>query len=716
MTLSAGRHWPLGANADAKGVNFALFSTHATAVEVCIFDADGERELQRLALPCKTDDVWHGYLPDAKPGLIYGYRVHGPYEPAGGHRFNANKLLLDPYAKGWQGKLIWHDANFGYIRGHVDKDLSFDTRDSAPYVPKSVVGAVEKRTARKHAPHLTDSGIPQRRPELLNGLVYETHIKGYSRRLTSVPKAKRGTYGAMGSKSSIRYLQQLGVSAVELLPVHAFLDDEFLLLNDLCNYWGYQSLGFFCVEPRYAAGDAPANEFREMVRSLHKAGIELILDVVYNHTAEGNELGPTLCYRGIDNLSYYRLQRNPRFYVNDSGTGNTLAANHPRVMQMILDSLRFWAGDMQVDGFRFDLASILGREAHGFDRGSGFFDAIAQDPVLADVHLIAEPWDIGPGGYQLGQYPARWSEWNDQFRDTIRQFWNSDADLLHEFARQILGSSALFEWQGRGPGASVNFVTAHDGFTLRDLVSYAYKHNEANGEDNRDGHGSNYSNNYGIEGATKDPDIIKLRLQQQRNLLCTLFLSQGTPMLLAGDERNRTQGGNNNAYCQDNEIAWIDWHDDAQSRALTKFTRKLIEFRQANPVLRRPWYLHGQYLSASTKLPDVSWLNASASLMTEADWHQPGGGFVALQLLGDAIPDARSDSTSDTLLLLFNGSRQNISFSLVSDYLAGAHWELCIDTAQPESALAHHHLQLVSAAQSVVVLRLLSEDEPSTRQ
>ena len=624
--LLPGSAWPLGASSHPKGVNFAVYSAHATGMELCLFDADGEREVARVALPCHTDGVWHGFLPDAEPGLIYGYRAHGLYGPTEGHRFNPNKLLLDPYARRWQGSFVWHDANFGYIRGHLDKDLSFDKRDSAPYVLKSVVVDSHSERSGKIKRSGRKQDVPTQPLPLNDCVIYEGHVKGLTALLPGTPGNRRGSYRALGSKKFIRQLQGLGVNVLELLPVHGFVNDEFLVERGLVNYWGYQSLGFFLAEPRYSSTDDPTNELREAVGKLHKSGIQVLLDVVYNHTGEGNEMGPTLCYRGLDNLSYYRLGRNPRYYVNDSGTGNTLAADHPRVIQLVTDSLRFWVNEVQIDGFRFDLASILGREQHGFDRRAGFFDAIAQDPALAGAHLIAEPWDLGPGGYQLGQYPARWSEWNDQFRDTVRRFWNSDADILHEFADRLLGSSSLFEWQGRNSSASVNFITAHDGFTLRDTVSYAYKHNEANGEGNRDGHGSNHSNNHGVEGETDDLAIVSLRLQQQRNLLCSLFFSQGTPMLLAGDERNRTQNGNNNAYCQDNEITWIHWHNNEAAASLQDFTQRLIAFRMAHPVLRRPWFLHGNHTSKLSGLPDVSWLNASAQLMSEADWHRPDGG------------------------------------------------------------------------------------------
>ena len=703
--LLPGRHWPLGASTHANGVNFALFSAHATLVELCVFDAEGERELARVVLPHRTGDIWHGFLPDASVGMVYGYRVHGPYEPASGHRFNPHKLLLDPYARRWQGRYVWHDANFGYVRGHADKDLSFDTRDSSPYVLKSMVVDPPRAQRKVGNNPLRASKAPASRARLCDAVIYEGHVKGLTARFSGVPLRQRGTYRALASKAFVSHLQSIGVTALELLPVHAFVDDEFLLERDLLNYWGYQSLGFFLAEQRYASSASvdPTQELRETVARLHKAGLEVILDVVYNHTGEGNELGPTLCYRGLDNFSYYRLERNPRYYVNDTGTGNTLAAENPQVMQMITDSLRQWVNEVKIDGFRFDLASVLGREQHGFDRDGGFFDAIAQDPDLADVHLIAEPWDIGPGGYQLGQYPSRWSEWNDQFRDTVRRFWNTDADLLDEFADRLLGSSSVFAWQRqRSPSASVNFITAHDGFTLRDTVSYASKHNEANGEDNRDGHGTNHSNNYGVEGDTDDAEILAMRLQQQRNLLCSLFLSQGAPMLLAGDERNRSQQGNNNAYCQDNALTWISWQNSASAAELQEFTTRLIRFRASQPVLRRDWYLHGKLSSVSTGLPDVSWLNASASPMSEADWHRPDGGFVALQLMGDALPETATIEASDTLLLLFNASAKCIKFPLDSTFVAGDQWSLALDSSKPDEQIArvlkHYNVQPLSVA------------------
>ena len=554
------------------------------------------------------------------------------------------------------------------------------------------------------------SGMPQQRAPLSDEVIYEGHVKGLTALLPGVEKRKRGTYRALGSRAFITHLKSLGVSVLELLPVHGFVDDEFLVERDLVNYWGYQSLGFFLAESRYATSVDPTGELRDTIKKLQKEDIQVVLDVVYNHTGEGNEMGPTLCYRGLDNRSYYRLDRNQRYYINDSGTGNTLAADHPRVMQLIMDSLRFWTSEVHVDGFRFDLASILGRESHGFDRQGGFFDALAQDPELADVHLIAEPWDIGSGGYQLGQYPARWSEWNDQFRDTVRRFWNSDADLLHEFSDRLLGSSSVFGWYERAPAASVNFITAHDGFTLRDTVSYASKHNDANGEGNRDGHGTNHSNNHGVEGETDDPAIRALRLKQQRNLLCSLFLSQGTPMLLAGDERNRTQSGNNNAYCQDNALTWIDWQRGEDADSLHRFTQRLIDFRARQPVLRRTWYLHGNVISASTGLPDVSWLNESARLMSEADWHRLDGGFVALQLLGDAIPENYPVDASDSLLLLFNACHRDVLFPLDSDSLAHSEWIVELDSSKPDAPArtVREHYQV--QPQSVAVMVLPTQD------
>ncbi len=636
-------------------------------------------------MPARTDDVWHGFLPGASAGLRYGYRVYGPYDPLAGHRFNHHKLLIDPYTRQLDSELTWSDANYGFIRGSDKADLSFDTRDSAPFVPKCVVC---KPFHLRHYPAEYKASRPWS-----ESIIYEAHVKGFTARFPGVKSHRRGSYAAMASRPVVRYLQNLGVTAVELLPIHGFVDDHFLVEKGLINYWGYQSLTFMAPANRYATGNA-AKECREMIAGLHRADLQVLLDVVYNHSCEGNELGPTLCYRGIDNRSYYRLSEDKRYYVNDSGTGNTFAVEHPRVMQLVLDSLRFWSSEMGVDGFRFDLASILGREQHGFDQGAGFFDAIAQDPVLASSRMIAEPWDLGPGGYRLGHYPQRWSEWNDQYRDTVRRFWLGERGLLAEFSKRLLGSSDLFERSNgaagdtvpnRTPAASINFVTAHDGFTLTDLVSYAQKHNEANGEDNRDGHDGNHSHNHGVEGPSQSPDINSMRARQQRNILSTLLLSQGIPMLLAGDERGRSQSGNNNAYCQDNTLTWIDWQSRQYDQALLDFTQRLIALRHAHPVLRRPWYLHSQIRSRSSDQVDVCWLNADAETMSESDWHADEGCFLAVQLVGDALtPTARfSDALAgDTILMLFNAGDDDVDFPLDAETLAPGAWICELNTAE----------------------------------
>ncbi|MGH7041603.1 MAG: glycogen debranching protein GlgX, partial [Acetobacteraceae bacterium] len=558
-----GLPFPLGATWDGLGVNFSLFSAHADKVELCLFDDRGERELDRIELPEYTNEIFHGYLPDTRPGTLYGYRVHGPYAPAEGHRFNPNKLLLDPYAKAHVGRLRWDPACFGYTIGAADADLSFDARDSAPFMPKCRVIDPSFTWGRERRPE-----VPWERT-----IVYELHVKGYTKLHPAVPENLRGTYAGLGQKEVVDYIRSLGVTSVELLPVHTFVDGSYLLDKGLSNYWGYNTIGFFAPDPRYSSIPSFVfSEFKEMVARLHDAGLEVILDVVYNHTAEGNERGPTLSFRGIDNASYYRLTAgDPRHYVNDTGTGNTFNMDHPRVLQMVTDSLRYWVSEMHIDGFRFDLGTILGREAHGFDVSSGFLDACTQDPVLSQVKLIAEPWDIGPGGYQVGGFPPGWAEWNDKFRDTVREFWKGDSGKLSDLATRLAASADAFHRRGRKPWASVNFVTAHDGFTLQDLVSYNEKHNEANGEDNRDGTDNNSSWNHGVEGPTEDAAILDLRDRQKRNLLATLLMAQGTPMLLAGDEFGRTQQGNNNAYCQDNEISWVNWDIDEFNRALIDF-------------------------------------------------------------------------------------------------------------------------------------------------
>lgn len=675
-----GQPHPLGATWDGRGVNFALFSAHAEKVEVCLFDDTGRRELERVQLPEYTDEVWHGYLPELRPGAQYGYRVYGPYEPKLGHRFNPNKLLLDPYAKLLSGKVVCSDAHLGYRVHSTRKDLSFNRRDSARAMPKCVVVDSAYTWGNDRSPR-----VPWERT-----LIYETHVRGFTMRHPAVPSGERGTFAGLGHPEVIDYLKALGVTSVELLPVHAFVDERFLSEKELSNYWGYNTIGFFALEGRYLSSGDP-REFRTMVRRLHDAGLEVILDVVYNHTAEGNQMGPTLCFRGIDNTSYYRLRSdNRRYYDNDTGCGNTVNLSHPRVLQMVMDCLRYWVQDMHVDGFRFDLASVLGREDHGYDNRSGFFDALRQDPVLSQVKLIAEPWDIGPGGYQLGNYPAGWAEWNDRFRDMVRQYWRGDEGFLPEFARRLLGSADHFDRNGRRSWSSINFVTSHDGYTLSDLVSYVERHNRANGENNSDGHHANFSANYGVEGPTNDPEIAKKRQRQSRNFLATLMFSQGTPMLQAGDEIGRTQSGNNNAYCQDNELTWLNWSMTQESQALLDYVRRLIRLRGEHPVLRRPRFLHGARKSSATGLLDVQWISPSGRVMTHEDWHAQEAHSFGLLLAGDAgrylAPDGEPQS-GDTLLIVFNSHRKSVVFTLPTidaTVNQSARWNCLLDTMQSD--------------------------------
>jgi len=701
-TLLPGKPFPLGSTPDAAGVNFAIFSAHAEKIELCLFDETGEAEVTRLALPSRTNDVWHGYLPQAVAGQLYGYRVHGPYEPQVGHRFNPNKLLIDPYARQLHGELVWCDELFGFEMGHPEQDLSFDTRDSASFVPKSMV--VDNSFVWRNDRH---PRIPMK-----DSVIYEAHVKGLTRYFPGLVGRRRGTYSALGSSAVVRHLKTLGVTAVEVLPVHYFVDERFTIDNGLSNYWGYNTLGFFALANRYAMAD-PILEFRAMVRGLHRAGIELIMDVVYNHTAEGNEMGPTLSFRGIDNASYYRLNDNKRYYLNDTGTGNTVNVAHPRVMQLVLDSLRYWSTDMHVDGFRFDLASVMGREQYGFDRGCGFFDALAQDPQLSETKLIAEPWDIGLGGYQLGQFPRGWSEWNDKYRDTMRRIWRGETGLLPEFANYLLGSSDVFEWANRSPASSINFITSHDGFTLADLVSYAHKHNAANTEDNRDGHSANYSSNSGYEGKTRDKQILDNRNRKQRNLLTCLLVSQGIPMILAGDEIGNSQQGNNNAYCQDNPIGWIDWRARRADRGLQAFLSRLIHLRRSQPVLRRPHFLHAKQHSRETKIPDVSWYNQHAAPMSDGDWHSHESNFLGLLLPGDAsdaLDIHGQPEQGDALLLLFNLGKDEVKFQLDNMPKLGSNWELLLDTFGNETTAAAIHHELVVRADSVVIARCYNDD------
>ncbi|QNG99209.1 glycogen debranching protein GlgX [Pseudomonas sediminis] len=667
--VTEGTPFPLGASWDGLGVNFALFSAHATRVELCLFDERGETEIERIELPEYTDEIWHGYLPDARPGQVYGYRVYGPYEPEAGHRFNPNKLLIDPYAKQLVGKLQWSEALFGYTIGDPAGDLSFDERDSAPFVPKCKV----------IDPAFTWGEQPSLRTPWDRTVIYETHLRGISMRHPAVPEPQRGTCAGLTNPELLRHIRELGVSSVELLPVHAFVNDQHLLEKGMNNYWGYNSIGFFAPHPAYLSSGR-ISEFKEMVAHLHKAGLELILDVVYNHTAEGNERGPTLSMRGIDNASYYRLLPDERrYYINDSGTGNTLDLSHPCVLQMVTDSLRYWATEMRVDGFRFDLATILGRYADGFNERHSFLVACRQDPVLSKVKLIAEPWDCGPGGYQVGGFAPGWAEWNDKFRDNVRAYWKGDRGELGELARRLTASGDLYNQRGRRPFASVNFITAHDGFTLRDVVSYDHKHNEANDENNQDGTDRNLSWNHGSEGATDDPSIRSLRVQQMRNLLATLLFAQGTPMLLAGDEFGRTQHGNNNAYCQDNELSWVDWSLDDEGRELLAFCQHLIALRRSYPILRRQRFLVGHY-NEELDVKDVTWLAPDGSEMTEEHWHDEEARCMGMLMDGRAQPSGVKRSGADaTLLLLLNADHQPCEFQLPEVH-GGRQWLCLVDT------------------------------------
>ncbi|KAJ3046316.1 hypothetical protein HDV00_000130 [Rhizophlyctis rosea] len=673
MRVEEGKPFPLGASWDGLGVNFALFSVHATKVELCIFNDDGTEELERIELPEYTDEVWHGYLPDARPGVVYGYRVHGPYDPLNGHRFNPNKLLLDPYAKAIVGSLKWDHILFGYQIGHPDGDLSYDDRDSAPYMPKCRVVDTAYTWGRERKPE-----VPWDKT-----IFYETHVKGFTQRHPAIPENLRGTYAALGQPAIVEYIKSLGVTSVELLPVHFFIDDKYLLDKGLVNYWGYNSVGFFAPDPRYSAS-GKIDEFKEMVARLHDAGIEVILDVVYNHTPEGNEKGPTICFKGIDNKTYYKLlPGNERYYINDTGCGNTFDLTHGRVIQLVTDSLRYWVEEMHVDGFRFDLATILGREGWGFNENGGFLNSVRQDPVLARVKLIAEPWDIGLGGYQVGHFSPGWAEWNDRFRDTVREFWKGDSGKLPELASRMTASGDLFNKSGRRPWASVNFVTAHDGFTLHDLVSYNEKHNWANGEDNRDGSNDNASWNHGHEGVTEDKGVVQLRERTKRNFLATLLFSQGTPMLLAGDEFGRTQGGNNNTYCQDNEINWLDWEGITEEGKLqAEFVRRLIVLRHKFPVLRRNRFFTGQW-NPELGVKDVTWLSPAGGDMPESAWTDPNSRCVGIMFDGRAqASGVKKTGTDVTSLLIVNSYHDVVRFKL-PETVGGTHWQLFVDTNQP---------------------------------
>ena len=678
-----GYPYPLGATWMGNGVNFALFSEHATGVELCLFD-DLEATEENIRIPVSehTDQVWHEFLPDVRPSQLYGYRVSGRYDPERGLRFNSSKLLLDPYAKAIAGEVSWADEMFGYVIGDKKEDLAQDFRDDAWGVPKSVVidAAFDWQGDRR-------PGIP-----LPDSVIYEVHVKGFSKLWNEVPEELRGTYAGLGSASAIDYFKKLGVTSVELLPVHAHIDDKSLIDRGLTNYWGYNTIGFFAPHAQYSSSGQMGEqvvEFKSMVRSLHLAGIEVILDVVYNHTAEGNHLGPTLCFRGIDNSSYYRLLAdNPRFYLDYTGTGNTLDTLHPRTLQMVMDSLRYWASEMHVDGFRFDLAPALARDGTGVNKFHAFFKVIRQDPILSQLKLIAEPWDVGDGGYQVGNFPAPFSEWNGKYRDTVRSFWKGDEGRIGEMGYRLTGSPDLYRHNGRRPYSSINFVTAHDGFTLNDLVRYNEKHNEANGDGNKDGDSNNLSWNCGVEGPTDEPQINALRERQRRNFLTTLFLSQGVPMLTGGDERGRTQNGNNNAYCQDNEISWFDWTRDEKQNQFLEFTRRLIQFRKDHPVFRRPKFLKGRRIPGS-EIRDVMWFNPGGNLMSEEEWASPFVRCLGMLLSGDTSDVVTFEGEpvrDDTFLLLINAHYEPIAFVLPGQ--ENLEWQLILDTTNPSGFLA----------------------------
>ncbi|HET8542846.1 MAG TPA: glycogen debranching protein GlgX [Anaeromyxobacter sp.] len=689
-----GRPFPLGATFDGEGTNFAVYARHADAVELCLFDpGEPAKEVRRVKLHEKTGHVRHAYLPHIRPGTLYGFRAHGPYDPEGGLRFNPSKLLVDPYARAISGETDLSGPIFGYRPGAPEGDLAYDDRDSAPSVPRSVVVGNHFDWGDDRRP-----AHPWHR-----SIIYEVHVKGFTARHPEVPPELRGTYLGFASTAAIDHLVKLGVTAVELLPVHEFVDDPFLVAKGLTNYWGYSTLGFFAPEQRYARGSRgeQVTEFREMVKALHKAGIEVILDVVYNHTAEGNHLGPTLSLKGLDNPTYYRLgEESPRHYWDSTGCGNSLDTTNPWTLKLVMDSLRYWVEEMHVDGFRFDLAVTLGRDPVLFDEASRFLAAVHQDPVLERVKLIAEPWDLGPEGYKVGAFPVRWSEWNGRYRDVVRRFWKGDENLAGELGYRLTGSADLYEAAGRKIFASVNFVTAHDGFTLRDLVTYNAKHNEANREDNRDGTDDNHSWNCGVEGETDDPAVNALRDRQVRNLLTTLLVSQGVPMIAAGDEMGKTQGGNNNAYCQDDEISWLDWELDDRRRALLGFTRRLVRLRLAQPVLQRRRFFRGKQMWDSS-LKDLAWFRPDGTEMTEEDWQKPFARSVAFLLGGDAIatPDERGEKiVGDTILVLLNAWHEPVEYVL-PELEWGQEWEVLVDTA----GASDHKRDLVAARRTLKV-------------
>ncbi|BBX84042.1 glycogen debranching protein GlgX [Mycolicibacterium aubagnense] len=694
-----GKAYPLGATYDGVGTNFALFSEAAERVELCLFDDDGAET--RVVLPEVDGFIWHGFLPDVVPGQRYGYRVHGPYDPAAGQRCSPNKLLIDPYAKAIDGAFLWNQTLFAYNFGDED---SRNDDDSAAGMPKSVV-------INPYFDWGTDRP-PQR--AYADSVIYEAHVKGLTQRHPDVPERDRGTYAGVAHPAIIDHLKSLGVTAVELMPVHHFANDSVLIDRGLSNYWGYNTIGFFAPDPKYTSGvtaGGQVQEFKAMVRALHQADIEVILDVVYNHTAEGNHLGPTLSFRGIDNAAYYRLvDGEQKFYMDYTGTGNSLNAGHPHALQLIMDSLRYWVTEMHVDGFRFDLASTLAREFYDVDRLSTFFEMVQQDPVISQVKLIAEPWDVGPGGYQVGNFPPQWTEWNGKYRDAVRDFWRGEESTLGEFASRLTGSADLYEHTSRRPVASINFVTAHDGFTLRDLVSYNEKHNEANGDDNTDGESNNRSWNCGVEGRTDDPGIEMLRRRQQRNFLATTLLSQGVPMICHGDELGRTQGGNNNGYCQDNEITWVDW--ESADTELIEFVAGVAAIRTAHPVFRRRRFFTGRPVRArgSQDVPDVAFFTPSGSEMTDEDWNTAFGKSVAVYLNGRGIPDLDERGqrvVDDSFVLCFNAHDEAIEFTLPAEQF-GSRWQLLLDTAGGLATVADEATPLAAEATVTVDGRALT--------
>jgi isoamylase len=698
ITAWPGRSYPLGATVEREGINFALFAADAEAVELILLDESGGM-LAAYDLRERTDLVWHGFVPRVGPGTRYAYRVHGAYNVEQGLRHNPNKLLLDPYAHAISGSIAWGPEVFGYVWGEGDEEMS--ELDSADHMPHGVV--VDKS--------FDWSG--ETRPDIAwsDTVIYETHVRGFTMKHPEIPEHLRGTYAGLAHPAAIEHMTTLGVTSVELMPVHQFVDPQHLVGRDLRNYWGYDSIGYFAPEARYSSGGDHGDqvrEFKSMVKELHNAGLEVILDVVYNHTAEGNELGPTLCFRGVDNRSYYRLvDGKERFYYDVTGCGNSLNAGSPATLQMIMDSLRYWVSEMHVDGFRFDLASALARQFYDVDRLSAFFDIIHQDPTLAHVKLIAEPWDVGEGGYQVGNFPVRWAEWNGKYRDCVRDYWRGQIAGVGELAHRLTGSADLYQGDGRSPFSSINFVTAHDGFTLRDLVSYNEKHNEANGEDNQDGTDDNRTWNCGTEGDTDDPEVLALRARQQRNLLATLILSQGCPMLVAGDEIGRTQHGNNNAYCQDNEISWLDWA--SADGSLLDFTRRLIALRADQPVLRRQRFFDGQ-VGRGQRRKDVVWLDDEGAEMSEAEWDDESRRSLAMLLNGDEIPDHTADGRQirgDTLLVLLHSHHVDMAWKLPRGW--GERWEVLIDTAAPEAAAEPRVVtvddELRVTARSLLVLR-----------